>query len=309
MFVLAAALALPAAEAQLIIGDEAAHKRLEVVINDDGSAHVLHEIQKSAVPVTMLSVGGEYENFVITDADGNEPSHAISRNADGFGVTIFGSPTDTVVEYDLTDAVTTVGAYGTWDFYYPETTLFAMPESAGRVYINGGSVNLGDATKINCHGCEALIEFTALEETYEYAAGAGHTVGVATVATPQSAGYDAETGAIVLELDVDGHAYVDVSIPKALLGAPYEAYYEEERLAARIISEDTTHADFQLRMPGDGVLYILGSSNGTGTGTGPPADLQDDLSVVNVGIAVIVAAAAGIGAVVFALRRRRPSTQ
>lgn len=303
-------LVLPVADAQLIIGQEAAHKRLEITINNDGSAHILHEVRRSETPVTMISVDGQYENIVMTDTSGNEVNHAISKNAAGFGVTIFSAPTNTIVEYDLINAITTVGAYETFDYYYLETTLFVLPDSAERVYINGGSVNLEDSKKIKCHGCELVIEYTTLENTFEYVAeldGINHNIGVTTVAVPQSGGFDSESNAIRVELDVDEHAYVDITIPQALLKPSYEAYHEGQRLAARITSQNSTHAEFQLRMPGTGTLDIFGNSTDTNVEKLKPTR-SDDTALMIIAIAVIAIGVAGIGISIFVWKHRRNTT-
>lgn len=308
---LAAALVLPTASAQLVIGDEATHNRLEVTIGGDGSAHVLHEIRRSTSPVTMISVDGEYENIVMTDTVGNKENHAISRNANGFGVTIFGSNTDTIVEYDLIDAVTKVGAYETWDFYYLETTLFVLPDNADQVYINGGSANVSDSKRIKCHGCQALIEYTSAENTYEYdieLGGKTHSIGVTTAAVPRSGGFDPVTDVIRLEFDVDEHAYVGVAIPHKLLEDPYEAHYDGERLRARVVSQNDTHSDFEMRIPGTGILDISRSAELDDMNTVPPE--MDVTETDNAVIAVVIAAGViGIVVSVFAWKRKQASAQ
>ena len=302
---LAAASAAPAAYAQLIVGDVASHDRLEITINEDGTAHVLHEVRRSASPVTMVSVEGEHENLVMTDAAGNTVQHAVSQNENSFGVTIFGSGTNTIIEYDLLDAVSRVGAYSTWDYRYLETTLFVMPQSVERVYINGGPVDFeGDARKIECHGCEARLEYAPEEETGldVRSDGAVHAVGFRTAEDIAGAEFDAGAGALVVEVDSEAHAFVTATIPHALLEPPYEVYQADERLIARAESQNATHTELRTRVPESGTIGIFG-----GAGEGKVAEPEASGAGL-APLALVAAGAAGIAVSVALWRRRRGRT-
>lgn len=309
--VLTIVLVIPVADAQLIVGDKASHKRLEITINDDRTAHVLHEIQSSQSPVTMISVDGEYENVTMTDAQGSPTTHPISQHDNGFGVTIFSAQKNTIVEYDLINATTKIGAYETWDYNYLETTVFMMPDDVNRVYINEGPVDLVDVKKIRCHGCSALLEFTLSEMTHRYdveSDGTSHNMEITTVASPRSVGFDADAHALSLDLDVDDHAFVNITIPHQLLKAPYEAYYGDERLKLTVDSQNDTHSDIRVRMPEMGILDIFGNldiKDAYGD-TQTPANNLDDIVVISV--VIIAVGAAGIIASLFIWKRRRSQT-
>ena len=300
-------LVLPLADAQLIIGERADHKRLEITINEDGTAHVLHEINRASSPVTLVSITGQYENIIMTDINGKEANHAIAKSNDGFSVTIFNFPTNTIIEYDLLDAITRIGAYETWDYYYLESTIFTIPDNVDRIFLNEGSIELvNDVRKIECHGCDALIEYSLSESTHVYTTeidGTSHDVEVVTVAIPQSIGFDANAQTISMNLDVDDHAFVDIVIPHGLLKGPYEAYYEQERLGARLGLQNSTHTQLELRMPDTGTLIILGNNSIDNNITiKSPKEMESGIIFP---IIIIVAGIIGVLVTVFILMRKR----
>ncbi len=291
----------PAALAQLIVGEDAIHERLEVTIGEDGSAHVLHEVRRNDGPVTLVSVEGTYENIRMTDGAENEVDHAISTHDGGFGVTIFEPASNTIVEYDLVGALSMDGTYTSWKYSYPTETLFVMPQGVARAYINGAAVDF-DNGRFLCHGCYADIEYGGDERIYSYTPpddDDGERIEVRTVAGITDAGFDANANAISMELDADDGVYVDVAIPKSLMDGPYEAYGNERRLVASVGIENMTHSWLQIRGASSGTLNIFG---GDAAGGDMGADAAPDITV---GIAAIVAGAAGLGIAIAVWSRRR----
>lgn len=308
---LAVASVMSVAHAQLLIGDDAVHKRLEITIDEDGSAHVLHELQSSLSPTTMRSVDGRYENLTMTDLAGNKMSHAVSQHENGFNVHILVSTTNTVIEYDLIDAVSKVGEYHTWDYSYPESTLFVMPDFVKRVYINESPIDFDDE-KIKCHGCQALIEYAReelvkWESTTDGTDEIAHAIEIKTVADIPRIVLDYETRAIGLDIKTNGHAFVSVTIPHAFLDPPYEAHNIDRRLVARIESQNDTHSVLHTRMPESGVLSIFGNAMATPSDNGFLTVEADPLAHVwqVLPVMLVIAGMAGIVVVLFVWWRRR----
>lgn len=297
-----AALALcPAAAvalAQLDTGGEAVHERLEVAIRADGSAHVLHEVRRSEGPVTLLSVPGEHSGISMSDTRGGAVSHAVVERDGGFAVEIPPSGAGTIVEYDLAGAVAREGNYLLWEYSYPAETLFVMPPGTVRVHVNGAAVDT-DNSRFLCHGCYALLEYSPDERAYSYSLGGGapeERMEIRTAAVVSGAGIDTGVGVISAEIAGDARAYVEVAVPKALLGGPYEAYLDGKRIAASASGENATHAWLQARA-GGGTLNVFGEGGEGGGGGGVPAWAA--------GAALAAAGGAGVAITLLAWSRRR----
>lgn len=288
--------AVAAAGAQPDMGGVPVHERLEVAIRADGSAHVLHEVRRSEAAVTLPSVPGEHSGITMSDTRGNAVSHPVTERDGGFAVEIPPSAGGTIVEYGLAGAVAREGNYLTWEYSYPAETLFVMPPGTGRVHVNGATVDIGDS-RFLCHGCYALLEYSPDERIYSYALGGGAPAGrmeIRTAATVSGAGIDTGVGVISAEIAGDARAYVDVAVPKALLGGPYEAYLDGKRLAASVAVENATHAWLQARA-GGGTLNVFGEGGAAGMA----------IPMWAIGAAVAAAGAAGVAITLAAWSRRR----
>ena len=291
--------AMAAAGAQLAPGGGPVHERLEVTIRADGSAHVLHELKGVDSPVTLLSVPGEHSGVRISDAAGNEAGLSVTEHDGGFGVDVPASPPGTTVEYDLAAAVTRKGDYHVWSYSYPAETLFFLPPDTGRIYVNGGAVDIGNG-RFLCHGCYALLEYPHEERIYSYALAGGAPearMEIRTAATISGAVLDPGVGVISAEIVGGERAYVDVAVPRALLDGPYEAYLDGKRIAASAGQENATHAWLQARA-GGGTLNVFGEG-------GEPAAGGGGTPAWAVGAAVAIAGAGGVAATLAAWARRR----
>lgn len=287
-----------AAGAQPAAGGEAVHERLEVTIREDGSAHVLHEIKRSDTPVTVPGVQGNHSGAMVTDAAGNEIRHDVSEGDGALAVALPAPEAGAIIEYDLAGAVARDGHYLTWEYSYPAATTFVMPQGTARVYLNGAAVDIGNG-RVLCHGCYALLEYSPDERIYSYALAGGapeERMEIRTAAEVTGAGIDPGVGVISAEIAGGERAFVDVAVPKALLGGPYEAYLDGSRIVASVASENATHAWLQARA-GGGTLNVFGEGGSPGGGGGAPMWV--------VGVAAIIAGAAGVAVTLAVWARRR----
>lgn len=130
--------------------EDAAHKSTTVRMGTgDGGLgmHVTHILGPPREPATLRPMdAGTIRGGSITassaDAEGGAaPSPAAIGAADGTA-TMPPSGDDTPVSYEITGAVGLTGGIYALESGRPRTTVFAMPENADMILVNGGPVEL-----------------------------------------------------------------------------------------------------------------------------------------------------------------------
>jgi len=249
---------IPVADAQF--AEKAVQKSVEVVINSDGEVHIKHVVVSSNVPKQVELIDGTVSDLLVTDEQGIEKQ--VNVIGGDSGVLILPSSRNSIIEYNLDDVLSQKDSLWAWDFFYLETTSFALPEEVDLLFVNENPVFLDEKKGISCHGCQMLLEYSINEpknikqvnwEDKEF------LVEVRTLAEIES--FDFNQSAKKISFKVNGNnQFVTTVIPLELLWKPYLVFLDEEKIEKHEFNNNGTHVWLNMRPETSGEITIIGTT-------------------------------------------------
>jgi len=253
---------IPLIAGQLTIGEPASQKLVEITLGKEGEVHVLHEIRDSGKVVDVKTIEGNLSNLKVIDKEGNDVEYGTSGLESITGITIFSSQEDVLIEYDLDDVLFFKDGIWSWDFLYLETTVFIFPEGVDLVFINERPAMLHDAKGINCHGCDAYIEYVIDEpinlEKIHWEDN-NFDLGIRSVSKVSSLNFDQPSKSISFNVN-DDNQILTLIIPLELLWSPYEVFLDGEKTFYHEFFSNGTHAWLNIRPESSGNIEIIGTT-------------------------------------------------
>jgi len=206
---------------QVTIGNPATQV-VKILLNNNGSAHVIHVVESSSQPQQVLAVMNNFTNLHIRGENGGITQYGeVSGNTKSF--MIFPTKEKTLVEYDLKNATTLKDGMWSWDYHYGADTKFYLPEVANLIFVNGTPINLGDKKGINCHGCQVKLEYelgqTEIVKQVQWQ-DKKFDVRIITLGNISSFKFDQPNKKITFDVN-DKNRYITLLIPLELLWNPY----------------------------------------------------------------------------------------
>jgi len=250
---------IPQAFAQISIGSPAQQISVEITINSDGDAHVVHLINRSNRAVQLDIIPGTMQNLDVKGVNDEYIQHAII--GDNIGVSIFPTSEKVIVEYDLDGVLVFNKGVWVWAYNYPVDTTFYFPDEVDLVFTNTRPVYLGTSEGINCHGCTSKLQFPIDEpviikevewEDQKF------DVLIRTSARVTSFDFNQPSKSMSFEMDF-GNRFVTLIIPLELLWSPYEVYLNDEKIIKHEFSQNSTHVWLNFRSS-TGTVEIIGTS-------------------------------------------------
>jgi len=254
---------IPQSFAQSPIGNYAQQERTDVIIGEDGKVHVIHEIKKdsrSARSFTMIE--GVDSNLTVIDVNGKEIQYGFLEEERI--LTIFPSDENVLVEYDLEDVLVQDNGVLGWDFLYTdsEPITFVFPENIELVFVNKNAVYVKDIKKINCHGCQMVLEFVPKQNkilkeiTWE---DKKFDVEIRTLSNVESFNFDQPSRSINLETN-GNNQIVTLIIPLELLWSPYQVMEGDKKILKYEFQINDTHVGLNFRPQSSADIQIIGTS-------------------------------------------------
>jgi len=120
---------VPQGFAQISLGAPAVQKDIRVTIEEDGNVHVVHKIASNTKAQQLDLINGTVSNLRVIDEQNADVQFAKIGVEDISSVTIFPTKEIVSVEYDLADVLELKDGVWTWNFFYPESTMFFFPKS------------------------------------------------------------------------------------------------------------------------------------------------------------------------------------
>lgn len=253
---------IPFIAGQLSIGEPAVQKKITITIGNQGEVHVLHEIKESSSAIQVRTIPGTLSNLKVMDEDGNDVDYGTSGLESITGITIFSSREDVLVEYDLDDVLFFEDGIWYWYFLYLETTTFILPEGVDLVFINERPFMLQDAKGVNCHGCQAKIEFvidesiTLNEIQWE---DQSFDLGIRSTSEVTSLNFDQPSKSISFNV-IEDDQIITMIIPLELLWNPYEVLLDDQKILKHEFFSNETHAWLNIRPVSSGTIEIIGTT-------------------------------------------------
>lgn len=251
---------VPVADAQISIGEKASQKSVQVTIGSDGEVHVKHVVRSSNVPVQVELILGTVSNLSVTDEQGKEKQ--VSVIGDNSGVLILPSQENSIVEYNLDQALSQKDTVWTWDFTYGETTSFIVPEEADLIFVNENIVYLDKTKGILCHGCQMVLEYSINEpkifknvkwEDKEF------VVEIRSHSNIDEFIFDQPTKSIIFDV-FEENRFVTAIIPLELLWEPYSVFLDNEKIDFYEYINNGTHVWLNMKPETSGEIAIIGTT-------------------------------------------------
>ena len=250
---------VPDVYAQTSIDEKAKHKSLEVVINSAGNVNVKHVISSSNSPKQVDLVYGTVSNISVTNEQGEETQFSmVGEN----GILIQPSDEDSIIEYDLDNALVQKDNVWKWSFRYLETTSFILPEEADLIFANKMPVYLDEKKGIACHGCQMVLEYSINEpkisenvkwEDKEF------VVEIQSHSNIDGFIFDQPTKSITFDVSKENR-FVSTIIPLELLWGPYAVFLDEEQISFHEYNNNGTHVWLNMRPENSGEISIIGTT-------------------------------------------------
>jgi len=254
---------IPQSFAQSPIGVYAIQERTDVIIDEDGEVHVIHEIKKdsrSARSFTMIE--GIDSNLTVINVNGKEIQYGFLEEERI--LTIFPSDENVLVEYDLEDVFVQDNGVLKWDFLYTDSdpTKFVYPDNIELIFVNERPIYIKDLKKINCHGCQMVLEFVPnqnkilKEITWE---DKKFDVEIRTLSNVESFNFDQPSRSI--SFDANGNnQIVTLIIPLELLWSPYQVMEGDKKIPKYEFQINDAHVGLNFRPESSGDIQIIGTS-------------------------------------------------
>jgi hypothetical protein len=253
-----------AAFGQLLIGG-APNEDLKVLINGNGTAHVVHEVVGNATgPVHVEMIAGNLTNFSVTDQAGNTVQYSTINQSP---MTILLLPTQrnvTLIKYDLPNAVSNDNGVWKWMYYEPSDAVFTdfyFPKGVDMVWSKDTPVYIGDkGLRQIGNGIDMayIINEPEIIQTVQWENQA-FNVGVRTLANAGSPVFDQSAKAYGFDVD-RANSYVSIIMPKALLWGPYQATINTKPTLNSLFHDNGTYAWIGMKPNETGTLQITGTT-------------------------------------------------
>ncbi len=259
---------------QLSMGD-APHEVVKVTIDENGTAHVTHEVNSTAgnlKPIQIDTVNGNMNNLTVTDASGNPVEYAKIQKTPLSIIINVSQRNMTLIKYDLVNAVTNTDGVWRWNYYEPQDTdytAFHFPKGVDMVWANSRPVYLGNLG-LGQHGNGFRLEYVINEpmniQTVQMA-GKNFAVGVRTVSGLGDYAFDESLKAYSFNVD-KANVPVTVIMPQDLLAGPYVVTLNGNATLHQEFHNNATHAWIGFEPAKNGTIQITGGAIGQGQQTG-----------------------------------------
>jgi len=304
---------IPVVDAQFSIGQKADQRSVEVIINSVGEVHVKHVVASSNIPTQVELIDGTVSDLSVINEQGEEKQFSVI--GDNIGVLLLPSKGNSIIEYNLDDALSQKNNLWTWDFLYLETTSFILPKEVDLLFVNENPVFLGEKKGLACHGCDIVLEYSINEpknikqvnwEDKEFA------VEIRTLAEIENFNFNQPTKKISFKVN-GNNQFVTTIIPLELLWGPYLVFLDDEKIEKHEFNNNGTHIWLEMRPETSGEITIIGTTviseppesippESTPPESTPPAPGLSTNVVIGI-IAGVSVGAATLGYLVFRKRR------
>ena len=257
----------PISNAQLSNEEKSPQKSVKVTINSSGDVHVKHVIDSSNSPKQIKLISGSVSNLTVKDVDEKEKQYSVIEGNNNV-LLIHPSKEDSIIEYDLEDALSQNENIWTWNFRYLEKTTFVLPEEAQLVFVNERPVYLDEKKGIACHGCQMVLEYSINEprilkniklENREY------IVEIISHSDIDKFVFDQLTKNITFNVSKE-NMFITTVIPSELSVEPYLVFLDDEKIFFHQYKDNGTHVWLNVKPDSAGKISIIGTTDTTGTG-------------------------------------------
>jgi len=251
---------IPVADAQISLGEKAAHESIEVIINSVGEVHAKHDVSQTSVPIQVDFIDGTVSDISVTNEQGKEKQ--VNIVGGNIGVLILPTNQNSIIEYNLDDVLSQKNGLWTWNFRYLETTSFFLPEEVDLLFANERPVFLGESKGFACHGCQIILEYTINEpKKIEQVNWDDEEFLVVIRTLAEIENFDFSQSAKKISFNVnDNNQHITTIIPLELLWDPYDVFLDGGKIDQHKFNNNGTHVWLNIKPETSGEITIIGTT-------------------------------------------------
>lgn len=234
---------------------------VEIRIDEEGIAHVVHEVKGSTKTLQIDAYEGNVTNLSVTDKGGNEVQY-LTLEKYPISVVLPPSGNDMIfIKYDLMDVLISKDGVWTWEFNAPGITNMYFPKGVDMIWVNDRPVYIGEKG-IRQHGGKMTLEYVIDEpvvlKEVEWE-GKKFTVAIRTLTNVGLFEFNQPAKSIIFDV-AKGNPLVTVIIPLELLWEPYEVYLNSNKTLNREFYNNGTHVWLGFRPDTSGTMNVVGAT-------------------------------------------------
>lgn len=234
---------------------------VEITIDEDGIAHVVHKVKASMKTLQIDAYEGNMDNLSVTDRDGNEVQY-LTLEKQPVAIVLPPSGNDMIfIRYDLTDVLSLKDGVWTWEFNAATITNMYFPKAVDMIWVNDRAVYIGEKG-IRHHGGHMTLEYVIDEpmvlKQVEWE-DTKFTVAIRTLTNVDQFEFNQPTKSITFDV-AKGNPLVTVIVPLDLLWEPYEVYLNSNKTLNREFYNNGTHVWLGFRPDTSGTIRIIGTT-------------------------------------------------
>ena len=247
----------------------APHEVLKVIIDETGTAHVIHAVNNtnhSMAPIQVDLINGNVTNFNVTDASGNPVEYGKMMKTTP-SIILNTQRNMTLVKYDIVNAVTNNDGVWKWNYFEPldtDFTAFHFPQGVDVVWANDRPVYIGNHG-LGQHGNGFKLEYVINEPVTAQNIKWNNNnfiVGVRSLAQPESYVFDQSQKTYAFSVN-KANVPITVIMPQVLLGGPYDVTLDGKPTLHQVFHNNGTHAWIGLNPEkNSGTILITGTTLG-----------------------------------------------
>jgi len=234
---------------------------VEIRIDEEGIAHVVHEVKGSTKTLQIDAYEGNVTNLSVTDKGGNEVQY-LTLEKYPISVVLPPSGNDMIfIKYDLMDVLISKDGVWTWEFNAPGITNMYFPKGVDMIWVNDRPVYIGEKG-IRQHGGKMTLEYVIDEpvvlKEVEWE-GKKFTVAIRTLTNVGLFEFSQPAKSMTFDV-AKGNPLVTVIIPLELLWEPYEVYLNSNKTLNREFYNNGTHVWLGFRPDTSGTMHVVGTT-------------------------------------------------
>ncbi|MGI0010493.1 MAG: hypothetical protein ACREAE_03745 [Nitrosopumilaceae archaeon] len=246
---------------QITFGEKP-QQTIEVRIDENGIAHVIHKVVGSSKTTQQVeTIAGTMSSLSVTDVNGNEVQY-LTLEKYPIDIVLTPSNNDMVfIKYDLSDGVVLKDGIWTWEWTGTEITNFYFPDGVDIIWVNDRPVYIGEKG-IRQHGGLMTLEYVLDEpvilkeviwEDKKF------EVGIRTLTDIDKFEFSQPSKSITFDIP-ESNSLVAVMIPLELLWEPYDVYVNSNKTLNSEFYNNGTHVWLGFRPDMSGTINIIGTT-------------------------------------------------
>ena len=260
---------------------------LKVTIDETGTAHVTHVINSTVVnlkPIQVDTISGNLDNLTVTDSSGNPVEYGKMQKIPLSIIINASQRNETLIKYNLVNAVTNTDGVWRWNYYEPQDTdftAFHFPKGVDMVWANERPVYLGDLG-LGQHGNGFRLQYVINEpQTTQNVQLEGKNIAVGIRTVSGVGDYVFDKSLLAYSFNVTkANVPVTVIMPQDLLSGPYDVTIDGHPELHQVFHYNTTHSWIGFESAKGGIVQITGKVAGQGQQTGTTPSGSSDNAVI-----------------------------